>query len=102
IGINVFFRGNGSQLANNLVELNCMKTEVLAARADGLRNVLCLSSGHHENDVRRGLFQGLEQCIERGISDLMRFVKNINLKAITRLTITRSTPQLTDLINTAV
>ena len=72
------------QLRQNVVELDRVKTEVLAARADGLRNVLRLRGGHHEDDVRRRLFQSLEQGIEGRICNLVCFVEDINFVLIAR------------------
>ena len=40
--------------------LTARKTEVLAARAYGLRNVLRLRGGEHEDDVIGRFFQGLQ------------------------------------------
>jgi ribose 1,5-bisphosphokinase PhnN len=102
IGGNIFFGGNRAQLVDDLIELDGMKAEMLAARPDGLRNVLSLRGRHHENDVRRRLFQGLEQRIERGIGNLVRFIQNINLVAVTRRAIAGGITQFADLINTAI
>ena len=79
-----------------------MKTEMLAARADGLGNILRLGGRHHENDVRRRLFQRLEQRVEGGVGDLVGFVENVDLVAVARRTIPRRLAQLADLINAAV
>ncbi len=79
-----------------------MKAEVLAARADGLRNVFRLRGGHHEDDVRRGLFERLEQRVEGGLGDLVRFVEDIDLVTVARRRIARRLAQLANLIDAAV
>src|SRR5262249_15098559 len=79
-----------------------MKAEMLAARANRLRNILSLGSGHHEDDVRRRLFQGLEQRVESRVSDLVGLVKDVNLVTIARRAIAGRVAQLADLVNAAV
>ena len=59
-----------------------MKAEVLAARADGLRNVFRLGGCHHEDDVIGRLFQRFQQGIESRIGDLVGFVEDVDLVAI--------------------
>ena len=70
------------QLGHDVVELDGVKAEVLAAGADGLRNVLRLRGRHHEDDVLGRFFQGLQQRIEGGIGDLVGFVEDVDLVAI--------------------
>ena len=91
-----------SKLIDDLLELDRAKTEVLAARADGLRNIFGLRCRHHENDVPGRLLQRLQQRIEGGVGDLVGFVENVNLEAIACRTITRGFAQLADFINAAV
>ena len=79
-----------------------MKTEVLAAGPDGLRNVLGLGGRHHEDDVRRRLFQCLQQGIESCISNLVSFVEDVDLEAVARGRITGSIAQFANLIDSAV
>src|ERR1017187_7826853 len=52
--------------------------------------------------MTRRLFQGLQQRIEGRVGDLVRFVKNVNLEAVARRTITRGFAQLTNLVDAAV
>ena len=102
IGFDLFSPDQIAQLADDVVELHRAKTEVLAARADGLRNVLRLRGRHHEDDVIRRLFQSLEQGIEGRIGDLVRFVENVNLEAVARRTITGGFAQFADFVDPAV
>ena len=102
ISLNVFFFADGAKLGNDVIKLDRMKAEILAAGADGLRNVLWLSGGHHEDNVRRRLFQSFQQRIKGSISDLMSFVENINLVPITRWTVARRLAQLTYFVNAAI
>ena len=75
---------------------------MLAARADGLRNVLGLGGGHHEDDVVGRLFQGFEQRVEGGIGDLVRLVEDVDLVAVARGTIAGGVAQFADLVDAAV
>jgi len=59
----------------NVIELDRVKAEMLAARPDGLRNVLRLGRGHHEDDMRWRFFQRLQQCVESRIGNLVRLVE---------------------------
>ncbi len=87
---------------DDVVEAHGVKAEVLAARADGLRNVLRLGRRHHEDDVAGRLFQRLQQRVEGGVGDLVRFVENVNLEAIARRTITRGLAQFANLVDAAI
>ncbi len=79
-----------------------MKAEVLAARPNGLRNVLWLRRRHHEDDVRRRLFQRLQQGIKSGFGNLMRFVEDVDLVAVARRSIAGRVAQLANFINAAI
>ena len=89
-------------MLHDVVEAHGVKAEVLAARADGLRNVLRLGRRHHENDMAGRLLQRLQQRIEGGIGDLVRLVENINLEAVARRTIARGFAQLANLVDATV
>ena len=78
------------------------ETEVLAARPDGLRNVLGLRGRQHKNDMVRRLFQCLQQGIEGGVGNLVRFVENINLEAVARGTVARGLTQFPDFVDAAI
>ena len=75
---------------------------MLAARADGLRNVFRLRGGQHENHVAGRLFQSFQQGIEGRVGNLVSFVENVNLEAVPRRTIAGSLAQFADFINAAV
>ena len=91
-----------SQLLDDLLELHSAETEMLAARADGLRNVFGRSRRQHENYVAGRFFQRFEQRVESRVGDLVGFVENVNLEAVARGTITRGLAQLANFINAAV
>ncbi len=57
VGGDLLFRHDVAELPHDVFELNRAKTEVLAARADGLRNILGLRGGHHEDHVAGRLLQ---------------------------------------------
>jgi hypothetical protein len=48
------------------------------------------------------LFQSFQQRIESRIGDLMGFIKNVNLEAITRRAVARGLAQLTNFVNAAI
>jgi hypothetical protein len=73
-----------AELARMSIELDGVETEVLAARADGLGNILRLGGRHHEDDVVRRLLQGLQQRVEGRVGDLMGLVEDVDLVAIAR------------------
>ena len=94
--------GNAAQLVQDVVELDRVKAEVLAARTYGLRNVFRLGGRHHEDDVVRRLLQGLKQRVKSGIRNLVRFVKDVNLEAVACGPIARGIAQLANLVDAAV
>jgi hypothetical protein len=76
IDFDLLLIGDGTKLADDVVEADGVKAEVLAARADGLRDVFRLGSGEHEDGPIRGLFKGLEQGVPGGIGDLVGLVED--------------------------
>src|SRR5262249_399794 len=90
------------QLPNNLLELHCAKTEVLATRADGLGNIFGGRSSQHENHMPSRLFQSLQKRVKCSVCNLMCLIQNVNLEPIACRTISRRLPQFADLINTAI
>ena len=102
IGFDLFAANEIAQLTDNVIEFNRPETEVLAARANGLRNIFRLGRCQHENDVVRRLFQRLQQRIEGGIGDLVSFVENVNLEAIAGRAIARCLPQFANFVDAAV
>ena len=102
LSLDVFLRGDHLQLRENVIELDGVKAEVLAPGANRLWNIFWLSRCHHENDVRRRLFQRLEQRVESGFGNLVSLVENVNLVAIARRRIARGIAQLANLINAAI
>ena len=84
LGVEAFFLGDHLQLRENVLKLDGVKAEVLAARADGLRNVLRLRGGQHENGPLWRLFQRLQNGIEGGFRDLVGFVEQKYLVAVAR------------------
>src|SRR5437667_5096186 len=89
-------------LIDDLLKFHCAEAEMLAARTDGLRNVLRRGRRQHKDHVSWRLFQGLEQSIEGRISDLVGFIEDVNLEPVARGTITGCLPQLANFIDTAV
>ena len=79
-----------------------MKAEVLAAGADGLGNILGLRGGHHEDDVRRGLFQGFEQRVEGRIGNLVGFVEDVDFVPIPAGRVAGGVAQFANLVDAAI
>src|SRR5581483_6355646 len=79
-----------------------MKAEMLAAGANGLRDVFRLGGRQHEYNMARWLFQSFQQRVKSRIRDLMRFIENVNLKAIARRSVPGSFPQFTNLVDATV
>ena len=75
---------------------------VLTTRANRLRNVFRLGGRHHEDDVRRRLLQRLQQRIEGSLSDLVRFIKDINLVAVASRRVAGRIAQFANLIDSAI
>ena len=90
------------KLGENVVKTYSVKAEVLAARADGLRNVFRLGRSHHEDHVIRRLFQRFKQRIESRIGDLVGFVEDVDLVAIPCRRVPGSITELSNFIDTAV
>ncbi len=102
VDVDGFIEGDFAQLADDVVELDGVKAEVLTARADSLRDVLGLRGGHHEDDVRGRLFEGFEQGIEGGIGDLVRFIEQNDFEAVAGGAVAGGVAQLANLVDAAV
>src|ERR1039457_2296591 len=94
--------GDHLQLGQNVVELDGVKTEVLAAGADGLGNVFRLRGGHHEDDVLRRLLERLEKGIEGRFGDLVSFVEDVDFVAVTRWSVAGGVAQFANFVDAAV
>ena len=91
-----------AKLADDVVKLDRPKAEVLAAGADGLRNVFGLRRGQHEDDVIGRLFQRLQQRVEGGVGDLVSFVENVNFEAVAGGTVARGLAEFADFVDAAI
>ena len=102
VGFDFFAGDQVAQLGDDGVELDGAKTEMLAARADGLRNVLGLRGGEHEDDVVGRLLQRLEQGVEGGVGDLVRFVEDVDFEAVAGGTVAGGLAEFADFVDAAV
>ena len=102
VGDDVLGFGDELELADDVVELDGVKAEVLAARTDGLRNVFGLGGGHHEDDVVGWLFEGFEQGVEGRVGDLVGFVQDVDLVFIAGWAVAGGVAEFTDFVDTAV
>jgi len=91
-----------AKLGEDVVELDGMKAEVLAARADGLGNVFRLGGGHHEDDVGRRLLKSLEQRVEGGLSDLVGLVEDVDLVSIPAGRVAGGVAEFSNLVYAAI
>ena len=74
IGRNVLPSGKLLELPQDLLKSYRSEAEMLAARADGLRDVLRLRRRQHEHDMTGRLLERLQQSIKCGVGNLMGFV----------------------------
>ena len=102
IRFDFFPRYQVAQLANDVVELDRAKAEVLAARANRLRNVLRLGRRQHEDDVVGRFFERLQQRVEGSIGDLVRFVEDVDLEAVAGRAVACSLAEFADFVDAAV
>ncbi len=75
---------------------------MLASGADRLRNVLRLGGGQHKDNVAGGFFQNLEQGVEGGVGDLVRFVQDVDFEAIPGRAIAGCFAEFPDFVDAAV
>ena len=84
VGVDALVLGDAAQLGEDVDQLDGVKAEVLAARADGLGDVFGLGGGHHEDDVVGRLLEGFEQRVEGGVGDLVGLVEDVDLVLVAR------------------
>lgn len=63
----------------NILVADAMEIETLAAREDGLQNLLRVGGAQHKDHVRRRLLKRLEQRVERRRREHVDLVDDINL-----------------------
>ena len=102
VGFELLAPRSGRELAQDVFEADGAKTEVLAARADGLRDVFGLRGGQHEDHVAGRFLERLEQRIEGGVGDLVGFVEDVDLEAVARGTVAGGFAQFANLVDAAV
>ncbi len=102
VGEDVFVEGDLLELAEDVVELDGVKAEVLAAGADGLRDVLGLGGGEHEDDVVGWFFQRFEQRVEGGVGDLVGFVEDVDFVAVAGGAVAGGVAEFADFVDAAV
>ena len=78
----MFRVGDLAQLGGNLLAGNRLEFKDLRSRQHGLGNLRELGGGHHEDDVRRRLFDRFQQRIERMRRQLMDLVDDEHLVAV--------------------
>ena len=96
---NIFGVANRFQPLDQHVRLDPAQIKSLTARQNGHRHLANFGSGEDEFDVRRRLFQGLQQGVERGRRQHVHFVDDIDLVARLDRRIARAVQQLAHLID---
>ena len=94
--------GDLRQLRHDVIELDRVETEMLAAGAYGLGNILRLCRRHHEDDVIRRFLQRFQQGVESRIGDLMGLVEQVYFVAIARRGVSRRVAQFANLVDPAI
>jgi len=102
VGFNFFLSREVAELPPNVLKLHRAKAEMLAARANGLRNIFGLRGRHHENDVAGRLFQSFEQRIEGGVGDLVGLVEDVDLEAVARWAVACTVAQFANFVDAAI
>ena len=74
--------GDRLELVGDLLDADRLELEDLRARLDGRRHLLELGRRHHEDDVRRRLFDRLEERVEGLRRQPVDFVDDENLVAV--------------------
>ena len=82
VDLNALGVRNPSQLIGDRLDANRLQLEDLRARLDRGRNLLDLGRRHHEHDVRRRLFDRLEEGVERLRRESMDLVDDEDLVAV--------------------
>ena len=84
IGVKALRLADARQIAADLVDRKPAEVKALAARLDGLGHLVRIGRAHDEDNVRRGLFQGLEQRVERRVGEHVDLVDDVDLVAAAR------------------
>ena len=79
--------------------LDAAQIEALAAREDGDRHLADFGGGEDELRVRRRLFEGLQQCVERLRGKHVHFVDHIHLVARLRGGVAHAVQQFAHLVD---
>src|SRR5579863_9433527 len=82
VGFDILTTSELFQLSENRLKAHRPKTEMLAARADSLRNILRLSCSEHENHMARRFLQRFQQSIEGRVRNLVSFIEDVNLEPV--------------------
>ena len=102
VGFDAFLGGDAAEFLENVDELYSVKAEVLAAGADGLRDVFGLGGSHHEDDVVGWLFQSFEEGVEGSVGDLMGFVEDVDLVLVAGWAVAGGVAKFADLVDAAI
>ena len=96
-------RGDRVELIADLLERHRLQLEDLRPRLDRRRHLLDLGRRHHEHDVRRRLFDRLQQRVERLVRQPVHFVDDEDLVAVAhRRDAERLDDDLADLVDAGV
>ena len=82
VELNVLGVGDLLELVGDLLDADRLELEHLRARLDGRRHLLELGRRHHEDDVRRRLFDRLEERVEGLLREAVDLVDDEDLVAV--------------------
>ena len=94
--------GDVLHAAHQLREFDRAEIELLAARSDGVGNLVRLGGAHHEDGPLGRFFQSLQQRIEALNRDLVSLIDDEDLVAIARRLVADVVAQLAHLIDAAI
>ena len=81
---NAFAFRNSTKMQRDLLRRNVAEIKSLAARLNRLRHLVRFRGAENELHMRRRLFHGLEQRVERGRREHVDFVDDVDAKLSTR------------------
>ena len=87
---------------DQFIEIDRPKAELLAPRADGIRNLVRLGRAENEDGPLRRLFQRFQQRVERFARNLVSFVDDEDLVAVARRAVADVFPQFAHFIDAAI
>jgi len=102
VHLNLLGLGDHAKPLHEKRHRDAAEVEALAAGNDGRQDLLRLGGGKNEFDVRRRLFEGLEQGVERRLAEHVDFVNDVDLVLAMGRRVLDGLPQVPHLIHAVV